>query len=126
MFGFTFARYSVASLLALAVDLATFLFALRIGVSPISAAATGYTAGLAIHWLLCSRSVFASEVASAGAPRIQQQVLFVGSALVGLAATLSVVALGNWLGVEARLSKIVAIGVSFQATYLLRRKFVFA
>ncbi len=122
----TYVRYVVASGGALGIDMALFMAALALAMAPASAAALGYCAGILAHWLMSSRAVFVGQLAEKGIARRQQQALFLGSALVGLAITVAIVGLGHRLAVDARLAKLVAIGVSFQATYLLRRKLVFA
>jgi putative flippase GtrA len=119
-------RYVAASAAALGVDFSLFLCALALGVPPTAAAAMGYSMGIVAHWLFSSRLVFVGRVAEAPAARWQQQALFVGSALVGLAITMTIVGLGSRFGYDPRLAKIIAIGVSFQATYILRKKVVFA
>lgn len=119
-------RYVGASGAALAVDFSLFLCALRVGMAPAAAAAFGYIVGIAAHWLLSSRLVFVGRMAESPASRWQQQALFVASALVGLAITMSIVALGSRLGYDLRLAKAVAIAVSFNVTYVLRKKVVFA
>lgn len=119
-------RYIVASGGALGVDMAVFMAALILGFAPVAAAAAGYLSGIVAHWLLSSRVVFAGHVGEAGPERIRQQALFLGSALVGLGITTGVVALGGVLGGDPRLAKLAAIAVSFQVTYVLRRKVVFA
>lgn len=119
-------RYIGASVAALGVDFATFMLAMAIGVPPASAAAVGYCCGIVCHWLVSSRMVFVGQVAQTGAARRQQQTLFVATALVGLGITTAIVGLGSWCGLDPRLAKGVAIVVSFQATYLLRKKVVFA
>ena len=119
-------RYVVASAPALGVDMALFLGAIHLGVPAVAAAAIGYGTGIGVHWLLSSRAVFVGSLAVRGAARRQQQALFLGSALIGLAITTAIVGLGEAIAVDPRLAKIVAIGLSFQATYLLRRRVVFA
>ena len=57
--------------------------------------------------------------------RHRQKLLFVGSALVGLAITTAIVGVGTAMGLDPRLAKLAAILVSFQTTYLLRRHIVF-
>ena len=52
--------------------------------------------------------------------------MFVVSAFVGLGITTAIVGLGSRQGLDPRIAKAVAIAVSFQATYLLRRRVVFA
>lgn len=122
----TYVRYIVASGGALALDLGLFMAALTLGVAPVAAAALGYCAGIVAHWLMSSRAVFVGHLAEKGSARRQQQMLFLGSALVGLALTTAIVGIGDRVAIDPRLAKIVAIGVSFQVTYILRRKLVFA
>lgn len=118
-------RYLAASALALGVDIGSFLGLLRLGVAPAAAAALGYTLGIVAHWLLSSRAVFSEAVAARGAQRTWQKALFVGSALFGLALTTAIVGTGDMLGGDPRLAKLMAIAVSFTATWLLREKIVF-
>jgi putative flippase GtrA len=119
-------RYIVASAGALGLDMALFVAALALGASPVIAAAAGYGAGIGAHWLLSSRAVFTGSLAEKGKARRQQQALFLASALVGLAMTMGIVGIGSLLVADPRLAKLAAIAVSFQATYILRRKVVFA
>jgi putative flippase GtrA len=121
-----YTRYIGASVVSLGVDFAVFLAALALGMPPALAAATGYVSGILCHWAISSRLVFAAQVADSAAGRRQQQALFVISALVGLGITTAIVGIGSRYGLDPRLAKGVAIVVSFQATYLLRRKVVFA
>ena len=51
--------------------------------------------------------------------------MFVISALIGLALTTAIVASAARLGIDPRLAKLGAIGVSFSVTWLLREKLVF-
>lgn len=119
-------RYVGASAVSLGIDFGLFLASLSLGVRPAIAAATGYLAGVVCHWMISSRAVFVGHVAETGAGRWQQQALFFGSAVVGLGITTAIVGLGSHYGLDPRLAKIAAIGVSFQATYLLRKKIVFS
>ena len=119
-------RYVVASAGALGLDMAIFMAALAFGTGAMGAAAAGYASGIGAHWLLSSRAVFTGSLAQKGKARRQQQALFLASALVGLTLTTAIVGIGSLMGADPRLAKLVAIGVSFQATYLLRRKVVFA
>jgi putative flippase GtrA len=119
-------RYLVASAGALGLDMALFVAALALGASPVAAAAAGYASGIGAHWLLSSRAVFTGALAEKGKARRQQQALFLASALVGLALTTGIVGAGSLMGADPRLAKLAAIAVSFQATYILRRKVVFA
>lgn len=118
-------RYLLASVGALAVDVGLFLALLATGAWPATASAAGYCAGIVAHWLMSSRAVFADTVAAGGMARTQQKVLFVASALIGLALTTLIVWAGAGAGLDPRIAKVVAIGVSFSATWLLRSKVVF-
>ena len=121
-----YTRYIGASAVSLGVDFALFMAALSLGMAPAPAAACGYISGIVCHWLISSRVVFTGRVASDVAGRRQQQVLFVLSALVGLGITTGIVGLGSRYGLDPRIAKGVAIVVSFQATYVLRKRIVFA
>lgn len=118
-------RYLLASVGALAVDMGSFLALLALGAMPVLASAAGYSLGIVAHWMLSSRAVFTDSVAEERMARARQKALFVGSALVGLALTTLIVGGGTALGLDSRLSKIMAIGVSFIATWLLRKRIVF-
>lgn len=118
-------RYLGASVIALACDFACFVALLRAGLAPAPASALGYGLGIAVHWLISSRKVFAGNVADAGPARTRQKALFVGSALIGLAVTTAVVAGVSALGLDPRLAKLIAVGTSFAITWLLRDSVVF-
>jgi putative flippase GtrA len=119
-------NYLLASALALGSDAGLFLLLLDAGLAPVPASATGYCAGILVHWLISSRLVFADGAAARGTGELhRQKLLFVGSAVVGLAVTTAIVGGGSALGLDPRLAKLVAIIVSFQTTYLLRRHIVF-
>ncbi|MBB3859912.1 putative flippase GtrA [Novosphingobium hassiacum] len=118
-------RYLLASVGALAVDMGSFLGLLAAGTVPVLASALGYSLGIVAHWLLSSRTVFMDSVAQDRVTRTRQKALFVGSALAGLALTTLIVGAGTAIGIDSRLSKIVAIGASFMVTWLLRKRIVF-
>ena len=119
-------NYLLASGLALGSDAGLFLLLLDAGLPPMAASAVGYCAGILVHWLVSSRLVFADGAAARGTgERHRQKLLFVGSALIGLAITTAIVGTGTALGLDPRLAKLAAIIVSFQTTYLLRRHIVF-
>lgn len=119
-------RYVAASVMALATDAGLFLALLGTGMTAWGASALGYSSGILVHWLVSSRIVFADGAAVRGSDeRRRQKALFVGSALVGLAITTAIVGGGAAAGMDARWAKLIAIAVSFQATYLLRARFVF-
>lgn len=124
--GNTFVRYLIVSVGALAVDMGVFLALLQTGLNSVVAAAVGYGAGILAHWMLSSRKVFHDRVSGRGtAARTQQKAMFVVSALLGLVLTMSIVGIGDSLGLDPRIAKIVAIGVSFLLTYLLRNVVIF-
>jgi putative flippase GtrA len=118
-------RYLLASVGALAVDIGCFLALLAAGMWPASASAAGYCAGIVAHWLLSSRAVFADTVAARGLARTRQKAMFVISALVGLGLTAGIVWAGDSSGLDPRAAKLVAVAVSFAATWMLRSKIVF-
>ncbi len=120
------ARYLAASAVALGFDMASFLVLLAMGLHAAPASALSYTLGILVHWYISSRAVFVAGVAERGPARTRQKALFVASALIGLALTAGVVGLGSALGVDPRLAKLAAVGVSFAATWLLRARIVFA
>lgn len=120
-----FIRYVLASVGALAVDMGCFLALLSAGMWAPGASAIAYCAGIVAHWLMSSRAVFVGSVAERGIERTRQKALFVISALVGLALTTGIVWAGEIGGVDPRIAKLVAIVVSFAATWLLRSKVVF-
>ncbi|WAT17074.1 GtrA family protein [Aurantiacibacter sp. MUD11] len=123
--GFRLLKYLFASVGALAVDVGVFLGLLTMGMWPAGASAIGYCMGIIAHWLMSSRAVFTDNVAERGMARTRQKALFVGSALAGLALTTGIVWAGDASGFDPRLAKLVAIAVSFMATWLLRSRVVF-
>lgn len=122
----TFLRYIGASAAALAGDMALFNLFLIAGWAPAAAAAASYAAGIVIHWLISSRLVFVEGARTAGMDRVRQKGLFLGSAFVGLGLTVAIVWTGDRAGLDANVAKLAAIGVSFVATYVLRKTLVFA
>jgi len=121
----TYVRYAAASIVALGADLAVFFSLIAADVSPMLASGAGYITGIVVHWLISSRLVFASSTAAHGLARRKQKALFLGSALIGLGITIGIVGIGDLAGFDPRLAKLVAIAVSFQATYLMRKIIVF-
>jgi putative flippase GtrA len=102
-----------------------FLLLLALGAPAVSASALGYGLGIVAHWLLSSRLVFHRDLAPAGAARRRQQALFLATALFGLALTTFVVGGLARIGLDPRGAKLVAIVLSFAASWLLRRRLVF-
>jgi putative flippase GtrA len=119
------ARYILASVGALAVDMGTFRALLSAGMTPVTASAIGYSIGIAVHWILSSRKVFADQVAAGGIARTRQKAMFVISALIGLAVTTMIVGGTSAAGFDPSLAKLCAIVVSFTVTWLLRKRVVF-
>ena len=124
-FGVLYARYFLVSVLALGMDFASFFLLLQMKVLTVPASMAGYSFGLGIHWLLSSRFVFAQETATNSYARMRQKVSFVASAFVGLAITAIIIEGAMRLGAGPGLAKLAAIGISFHATYFLRRSIVF-
>ncbi|OBV11074.1 GtrA family protein [Erythrobacter dokdonensis] len=120
-----FLRYLAASVGALAVDVSVFFACLALGVAAGPASALGYSLGVVAHWLMSSRAVFHQGVAAQGRERTMQKVLFVVSALAGLALTTLIVTLADRAGIDPRLAKLPAIIASFALTYILRAMVVF-
>ena len=119
-------RYLAASVVALGFDMASFLMLLALGIAAAPASALSYSLGIVVHWFISSRAVFTAGVAERGPARTRQKALFVASALVGLALTAGIVGLGSAVGIDPRIAKLAAVGVSFVATWLLRARVVFA
>lgn len=125
-YGTHYLRYLFASAVSLSADLLVFISAIHFGIAAVPSAVAGYTSGLAIHWLLSSRFVFSDSTRTKGAERVRQKCLFLASALAGLCITTIIVGSGQRWGVDPRIAKLVALCISFQATYLLRSKVVFS
>ena len=118
-------RYGLASIVALTVDMGVFSVLIFLLAPAVAASAVAYSIGIAIHWLLTSRTVFTDRVAADGTDRTRQKALFVASAMVGLTLTAAIVGAGDAVGVYPLAAKLVAIVVSFSATWLLRSRIVF-
>ena len=120
-----FLKYLLASAIALAVDVGAFLLLLSLGLAAAASSALGYSLGIVTHWLISSRKVFADTVAAGGGARTIQKAGFIASALMGLSLTTLIVGLGDAAGIDPRLAKLVAIGVSFTSAWLVRSRIVF-
>jgi len=121
----TVVRYGIGSVVALCADMGLFIGLLDMGMPPVAASALGYSLGILVHWLISSRLVFAATAAPAGRARTRQKGLFVASALAGLAITTGIMAASELAGLIPLIAKLIAIIVSFQATYMMRKAFVF-
>jgi putative flippase GtrA len=122
----TYVRYIAASVIALAVDAGMFLLLLGADMPPAAASVIAYGVGTGAHWIFSSRSVFTGRIAYSREGRARQKALFLGSALAGLVITGGIVGIGDVLGLDPRIAKLIAIVVSFQTTYMLRKSVVFA
>lgn len=117
------ARYLVASVVALAVDVAAYTLLVQAGVVPSGAGAAGYLVGLLVHYRLSAAWVFP------GADRRMVPTLakFVASGLIGLVTTAAIIAALTMSGLAgAFVAKAIAVAVSFVAVFLIRRIYVFA
>jgi putative flippase GtrA len=118
--------YLVASAISLGADLGSFYLMLLMNLPAVEASMLAYALGLVVHWQLSAHLVFADKVHALAAGRRRQKVMFVISALAGLATTALVVNSGIQMGLEPGVSKLAAVVLSFHLTYLLRRTLVFA
>jgi putative flippase GtrA len=118
-------RYAVVSLMALVLDYATYLSLVWTGTWPTLAGITGYSLGLALHFLLSLAFVFPVTAAHKPPSRLFGE--FVLSGLAGLAMTAAVIATAtDLIGLPAIAAKLLATGTSFFVVYALRRGIVFA
>lgn len=120
-----FSKYLIVSVIALAADMGLFFQLIAMKATPAAASAIAYLVGIVVHWLLSSRMVFTGRVFRTKGARAAQQAQFVMSALVGLAITTGIVVVGSYLGLDPRLAKLVAVGVSFLTVWHLRNRYVF-
>ncbi|MEZ5710192.1 MAG: GtrA family protein [Blastomonas sp.] len=118
------ARYLAASVVALGLDFCIFMALVRLGTAPASASALGYCAGIVVHWAISSRFVFTGKRRQ-GSALHAQRILFLASALIGLALTVGTVGLLTALGVIAIAAKAAAAIISFVSVYALRKYGVF-
>lgn len=121
---FTLTRYLAASVIALAFDVALFSSLVAVAIDPTLASATGYCAGIVVHWMVSANLVFTGKTRTGAALQIQRA-LFAGSALAGLGITVATVELLGRAGIHPIPSKAVAVAISFFAVYGLRKWGVF-
>lgn len=120
-----FLRYFVASIGALAVDMGSFLLLLETPLHAGVSAAIAYTLGIIAHWVLLSRSVFQDGTHTEKGARRIQKVVFLLTTWGGLAITTGIVTLAELMGADVRLSKALAVVISFVLNYFVRKHFVF-
>lgn len=121
---FTITRYLMASMVALAFDVAVFASLVALAMDPTIASALGYCAGIVVHWLVSANVVFTGKTRDGVALHVQR-VLFIGSALVGLGITVATVELLGRFGTHPVAAKCVAVAISFATVYGLRKWGVF-
>ncbi len=118
------ARYLASSVLALACDTAIYLALGIAGMVPALAAAAGYLAGLALHYMLSIHFVFDVEATGKGHRRLVLEFALSGMGGLGLTMLIIAVATGP-LGLALLPAKVLAVGASFVAVFLVRRGLVF-
>ncbi len=121
---FSITRYLLASIISLAFDVALFMVLGAFLVDPGWASAAGYSFGILVHWLISSSFVFPGKTRDGTALQLQR-LGFIGTAILGLGITVSMV---SWLtdaGVLPVIAKGAAVAVSFFAVYLTRKYGVF-
>ncbi len=120
-----FVRYFIASIGALAVDMGSFLLLLETPIPAGVAAAIAYTLGIVAHWILLSRSVFEDGSHKRGSARTRQKAVFLFTTWGGLGVTTLIVSAADAFGADVRLSKAIAIVISFVLNYFIRKHFIF-
>jgi putative flippase GtrA len=121
---FSLTRYLLASIVSLAFDVSLFMVLVALLVDPGWASAAGYSAGIIVHWLISSSFVFPGK-ARGGAALHLQRLGFIGTAVLGLGITVSMVSGLTSAGVLPVVAKAAAVFVSFFAVYLTRKYGVF-
>jgi putative flippase GtrA len=118
-------RYAIVSSIALTADFSVFLGFNAIFGLPTLAGVVGYSCGIVLHYFLSRNFVFNAKRSRKSAQRLFSE--FVASGLIGLTATVSVIALATtYFGLSAIAAKILAVGASFIGVFLIRRTIVFA
>lgn len=121
---FSITRYLLASVVSLAFDVALFMVLVAFAIDAGYSAAAGYTAGIIVHWLISSSFVFPGKTRDGAALQLQR-LGFIGTAVLGLGITVSIVSWLTELGTLPVVAKGVAVFVSFFAVYLTRKYGVF-
>jgi len=114
---FSITRYLLASIVSLAFDVALFMVL-------VWASAAGYSTGILVHWLISSSFVFPGKTKDGTALQLQR-LGFIGTAILGLGITVSMVSWLTSLGIMPVAAKGAAVFVSFFAVYLTRKYGVF-
>lgn len=121
---FSITRYLLASIVSLAFDVAFFMVLVAFMFDPGVSSAIGYSAGIVVHWLISSSFVFPGKTRDGAALQLQR-LGFIGTAILGLGITVSIVSWLTDLGALPVVAKGVAVFVSFFAVYLTRKYGVF-
>jgi putative flippase GtrA len=121
---FSITRYLLASIVSLAFDVALFMVMVALLFDPGWSSAAGYSAGILVHWLISSSFVFPGKARDGAALQLQR-LGFVGTAVLGLGITVSMVSWLTDIGFLPVIAKGAAIFVSFFAVYLTRKYGVF-
>lgn len=118
-------RYGIVSAMALGADMSIFLgLTWSSGVRPALAGVIGYSIGLILHFVLSTGFVFDAAAAGKSFQRLFAE--FAATGLAGVAITWSVIRTGtDVLALSPVAAKLLAIGLSFVAVFVLRRSFVF-
>lgn len=120
-----FARYTLASALALAVDYSTYRLLVTKGLTTLPAgAAIGYCAGLVAAYFMITRKVFSDGWLTHR--KKLEFTLFALSGLLGIGLTYGTVTLVvAFAGKQMNLAKLIAVGTSFIGVYTFRKTIVF-
>jgi len=121
---FSITRYLLASIVSLAFDVALFMVLVAFLFDPGISSAIGYSAGILVHWLISSSFVFPGKTRDGAALQLQR-LGFIGTAVLGLGITVSIVSWLTDLGTLPVVAKGVAVFVSFFVVYLTRKFGVF-
>ncbi len=119
-----FLGYTSVSALALALDFGIYTWLIHGGMSAVLAAAVGYMSGLVVSYLFTRTLVFKSK--RVGKEGAGEALGFLMTGIAGLAITSGVVAIcTHLLHMGPSLSKLMAVGFSFMAVFLMRSQLVF-
>ena len=121
---FSITRYLLASIVSLAFDVALFMVLVAFMFDPGISSAAGYSAGILVHWLISSSFVFPGKTRDGAALQLQR-LGFIGTAILGLGITVSIVSWLTELGILPVIAKGCAVLVSFFVVYLTRKFGVF-
>ncbi len=121
---FSITRYLLASIVSLAFDVALFMVLVAFLFDPGISSAIGYSAGIVVHWLISSSFVFSGKTRDGAALQLQR-LGFIGTAILGLGITVSIVSWLTDMGALPVIAKGVAVFVSFFVVYLTRKFGVF-